>query len=82
MHTGGLVGEIRVVAQRHAHRGIDDLGDHAVAVLIGDPVFGVIAAAMELLEGAALGALAQLLALRPAAATRPRGMALSMPGIT
>ena len=48
--AGLLVVEVGVVAQQHAHRGIDDFGGHAVAVLIGHAGIRIPAATMQVAE--------------------------------
>ncbi len=48
--TGLFVVGVRMVAENHADAGVDDLGRHAVAILIGHPRFGVPRAAMKLAE--------------------------------
>ena len=45
-----LVVPVRVVAQDHADRRVDDLGGHAVAVLVVEPRLGIPAAAVQVLE--------------------------------
>ena len=42
--------EVRMVAEHHPDRRIQDLGRHAVTVLIGEPRVRIPAAAMEILE--------------------------------
>ena len=50
VEAGLLVVEVLVIAQHHADGGIEDLGRHAVALLIGEPRVGVPAAAVHVLE--------------------------------
>ena len=50
VEAGLLVVEVGMVADQHADRGIDDLGGHAVLVLVGEPRRGIPAAAVQILE--------------------------------
>ena len=61
--------EVRMVAQHHADRRVQDLRGHAVAILIGQPRVRIPAAPMEILEPDAEHRSAPRHAFRP----RPRG---------
>ena len=50
VEAGLLVVEVGMVADQHADRRIDDLGGHAVLVLVGKPRRGIPAAAVQVLE--------------------------------
>ncbi len=50
VEAGLLVVEVGMVADQHADGGIDDLGRHAVLVLVGQPRRGIPAAAVQILE--------------------------------
>ncbi len=62
LHAGAAVVEVGVAAQRHAHGGEQHLGNHAVAVLVGQAIRRVPAGAVPVREvAAAEGHLAGLL---------------------
>ena len=50
LEAGVLEVDVAVVAQHHADRRVDDLGGHAVAVLVGEAGRRVPAAAVQVLE--------------------------------
>ena len=50
VEAGVLVVEVGVVAEHHADRRVDDLGRHAVAVLVGQPRVRIPAPAVHVLE--------------------------------
>jgi hypothetical protein len=51
LHAGVLVVEVLVVAEHHAHGGVEDLADDAIAVLVCGSLRRVPPAAVQLVEG-------------------------------
>jgi hypothetical protein len=69
--------EVRMVAQHHADRRVQDLRGHAVAILIGEPRVRIPAAPMEILEPDAEHG--QLLGTLAGRGTRPIGIGFESP---